>query len=154
LSGLPPHAIIVTNNNIAGYLIAGAPYYFLVLPLLLVLADALALRWPRWLACRSAPPFWYPENALDCVPERADDVPAAVLGCAYPRDEAEAVAFAEGCAALCWGAADVVTGRAAVEVGRPVLTLVVRFTLAFAERFTFTLMFTLLYWGAYTFLGA
>jgi len=39
-----------------------------------------ALRRPRWLAARSALPFWYPEKAFDFVPVRACVVAALALG--------------------------------------------------------------------------
>jgi hypothetical protein len=87
-------------------------------------------------------------------------VDAFTLGCPYPRFEAPAVALVDGRAA--WDAAGCPAGREAVDVvvGRAVLTFAERLTLltlftllTFADRFT--LMFTLLYWGAYTFvLGA
>ena len=78
---------------------------------------------------------------------------AFTLGCPYPRVEAPAAALVDGRAA--WDAAGCPAGREALEavVGRAVLTFAERFTLlTFADRST--LMFTLLYWGAYTFLGA
>jgi hypothetical protein len=77
------------------------------------------------------------------VPERSERLDAVALGCPYPRVDAVGVALAAGRAA------------AEVDVGRAVLTFA-RFTLlilfTFLERST--LMFTSLWVGAYTFLGA